>query len=144
MIIKSVVFGSDAYLDTIRLRDKILRKPLGMVFNKEDLDTEDDSYHIVCYEVSNLLGCLVLKPLNEAEIKMRQVAVDTEVQGKGIGKLLVNYSEAFALDKGFLKISLHARENALPFYTKLGYHIIGEPFQEIGLPHFKMEKLIAK
>ncbi len=42
----------------------------------------------------------------------------------------------------FDKITLHARKNAVPFYLALGYKIIGEEFEEVGLPHFEMEKNI--
>jgi predicted GNAT family N-acyltransferase len=30
------------------------------------------------------------------------------------------------------------------FYRKLGYHLEGEPFLEVGIPHFKMWKPIRQ
>jgi predicted GNAT family N-acyltransferase len=87
-----------------------------------------------------LLGYLNLTPLSNSEAKMRQVAVAPAAQGRGVGKALVAYSEAVARRAGFQHITLHARETAVPFYLNLGYQKVGEAFEEVGLPHWKMEK----
>jgi predicted GNAT family N-acyltransferase len=72
---------------------------------------------------------------------MRQVAVAAAMQGKGVGARLVAASEDFAKEHGFQKITLHARETAVLFYERIGYQKIGERFEEVGIPHFKMEKI---
>ena len=71
---------------------------------------------------------------------MRQVAVAENRQKQGIGQRLVAYSETWAQRNAFEKMTLHARETAVPFYLKLGYTTVGERFFEVGIPHFKMEK----
>jgi predicted GNAT family N-acyltransferase len=35
---------------------------------------------------------------------------------------------------------MHAREVAVGFYRKCGYAVQGEPFLEVTIPHFHMEK----
>jgi predicted GNAT family N-acyltransferase len=42
----------------------------------------------------------------------------------------------------FSKIILNARKVALPFYLKSGYVIQGDEFEEVGIPHFKMSKIV--
>jgi len=71
---------------------------------------------------------------------MRQVAVTAHLQGKGLGRKLVDFCEDFGRERGFHIMSLHAREVASMFYLKLDYEIVGEPFEEVGLPHYRMEK----
>ncbi len=143
MNLKLIQHNSPAYEETISLRDEILRKPLGMKYEKADLDAESDSFHLAYYDKEEMIGCLVLKPIIESnELKMRQVAVKENQQGKGIGRKLVEFSEEFAKQKGFSKMTLHAREIAKDFYLALDYKIIGEQFEEVGIPHFKMEKLM--
>ena len=73
---------------------------------------------------------------------MRQVAVASTWQGKGIGSMLVAESEKTASRLGFSLITLHARESAVPFYERLGYGRVGERFEEVTIPHFKMEKML--
>ena len=37
-------------------------------------------------------------------------------------------------------MTMHARETAVPFYERLGYATVGARFEEVTIPHFKMEK----
>jgi ribosomal protein S18 acetylase RimI-like enzyme len=69
------------------------------------------------------------------------MAVDDKHQGKGIGKKLMMHMEELAQRKGCSETVLHAREIALPFYQKLGYHTIEKShllFDEIQ--HYLMSK----
>ena len=144
MNIIKVDFATPEYDETIRLRYKILREPLGLDFTEEQLAVEYSDIHLAAYDESWILrGCLVLTPKNEKVLKMRQVAVDTDVQRKGVGQLLVKASEILALNEGFVKIELSARDTAMPFYQKLNYQIEGDMFEEIGIPHFKMVKKLV-
>ena len=51
-------------------------------------------------------------------------------------------AETFARQNGAATITLHARDYAVPFYEKCGYHIAGAGFDEAGIPHFPMEKAL--
>ena len=141
MHIQFIDFATPAFDEAVSLRDEILRKPLNLQFEPEDLAQEWNSYHLAYYDDKNSLqACLVLKPLEESMIKMRQVAVRENLQKQGIGTLLVNECEAFCDKIGFKRIILHARKDAVPFYKKLGYKTQGKMFEEVGIPHCKMYK----
>lgn len=142
--VKVIQYGSLEYEREILLRNRVLREPLGMTLSEHDLSQDKDDIHIAALSDEILVGCLLLKPQTQTTIKMRQVAVDPSQQGKGIGRLLVEYSEIIALQSGFKEIVLNARETAVPFYLSLGYQIEGERFQEVGIPHFKMRKSISR
>ena len=140
MFTLEVPFASPAYDETVRLRDDILRKPLGLSFTAEDLALEFDSIHLACYSPKwELMACLVLVWKGN-DLKMRQVAVGTDFQRRGIGQFLVAESERVAIQYGAQKMVLNARETAVPFYQKLAYFIEGDRFEEVGIPHFKMYK----
>ncbi|MDP3148056.1 MAG: GNAT family N-acetyltransferase [Ignavibacteria bacterium] len=138
--IKQIAFGGTEHKKEIELRHKILRQPLGLQYTQEQLDSEKDEFHFAAFEGDKLVGCLLMKAIDNKEMKMRQVAVDEDYQGKGVGKALVLFSEKFATEKGFSLITLHARKTAAPFYEKLGYKIVGNEFTEVTLSHFKMKK----
>ena len=140
LTIRQIQHGTAEYEETVALRDDILRLPLGLTFTPEALAGEANEIHIAGYSNSQLVGCLILVPLANGELKMRQVAVAGLVQGKGIGKAMVEFSEDFARNNGFSNITMHARETAIPFYLKLGYEVVGERFEEVSIPHFKMVK----
>jgi predicted GNAT family N-acyltransferase len=135
-------FGTPEFDEAIRLRYDILRKPLNLEFNVEDIEKEYNEYHLGCYNsISNeLVGVLTLKPLNNEIIKMRQVAVSKVQQSSGIGSFLVKASELFCKSKGYLKIELNARYEAVKFYLKNGYTAQGDIFQEVGIDHQFMFK----
>jgi len=144
MFAMPVAFGSPAYDETVRLRDKLLRKPHQLEFTPAELAIEYDSYHLACYNsLWGLLACMVLKPTDANVLKMRQVAVEDWCQGRGVGTFLVNYSEVFARHLGIEQFFLHAREKAIPFYERLGYKKVGERFTEVTIPHYRMEKWLV-
>jgi predicted GNAT family N-acyltransferase len=141
MTVLNVEFATPEYDQTVQLRDKILRKPLGLHFSEEQLAEEYADFHLAAFTHDWILrGCLVLTSKDEKTIKMRQVAVDEAVQKTGVGRQLVEASEILAQQKGFDTMELNARETAVPFYLKLNYAIQGEKFEEVGIPHFKMVK----
>ena len=141
MVVIPVPFGTPEFDALLALRYDILRKPLDMDFTAEQIAAEYDSVHLACYDDGwELLGCLTLLPVDKSSVKMRQVAVAAHAQARGVGRFLVDASENWARKKGFSKMILHARETAVPFYLKLGYQKVGKQFEEVGIPHFKMER----
>ncbi len=141
MNILEIEFATPEYDETVGLRYKILRLPLNLDFTAEDLANEYTDIHLAAYDESWILrGCLVLTPKSKKVIKMRQVAVDSEVQSKGIGRAMVEKSEQLARSQGYEVMELNARDVAVPFYKKLDYQVVGDMFEEVSIPHFKMIK----
>lgn len=141
MYILKIEFATPEYDEAVGIRYDILRRPLGLEYTPEQLAAEYDQIHLAAYSDNNqMLGYLNLTPLDDQIVKMRQVAVAAAWQGKGVGKRMVASSEELARDMGFSKMVLHARETAVPFYLSLAYQPIGERFEEVSIPHFKMEK----
>ena len=141
--ISEIKHNSPEYKIAIVFREEILRKPLGLTYTKEQLAQEDIEHHIVCYDGEKLVGALCLRPLENGEIRMRQVAVAPEYQKKGIGKMMVEYSEEFARTKGYSMIMCHARVTAIAFYVKIGWDVLGDPFTEVGITHRRCQKILA-
>jgi GNAT superfamily N-acetyltransferase len=140
--VRVVEHGSPAYWSTVELRRRILRAPLGLDFQPEELAAEVDELHLAAFEDGRdpPVACLVLVPQEAGTIKMRQVAVEPGMQGRGVGSLLVAAAEAEAVSRGFTKMILHARDTAVPFYLRLDYAVNGDAFDEVTIPHFAMEK----
>ena len=137
-------FGSSRYDELVQLRYKILLEPLGLKFLDSFRDKEANYLHIGCVEGldDRLVGGLVLIPVNNEEVRMMQVAVDTRYQGEGIGRDLVKYAEKRAKASGFSKIIMHAMLSVVNFYEKIGYSQEGDIFEENGITFAKMVKKI--
>ena len=127
----------------VALRYRVLREPLGLNFTPEQLAAESSDILIGAYAGDKIVGSLILTRQNERTAQMRQVAVEEILQGRGIGRIMLEFAEQEAKKNGILEITLHARETALPFYERLGYGSFGESFQEVGLPHLEMRKILS-
>jgi N-acetylglutamate synthase-like GNAT family acetyltransferase len=140
MPIKQIDHGTKEYLQMVDLRNEILRKPLGLTFEPEELDREKEDTLISAFEEDILLGCCLLTKVDNKCVRLRQMAVQNNLQGKGIGAAMMNYAENVARDAGYQKMIMHARKTAIGFYEKLGYKVTGKEFEEITIPHYIMEK----
>ncbi|MGB0885617.1 MAG: GNAT family N-acetyltransferase [Chitinophagales bacterium] len=140
MKINVIKYKSNAYYEVLELRKEILRKPLGLKFSKEDLALEFDQIHIAYFKENEIVAGLILVPSENGKIKMRQVCVATKMQGKEIGKELVLFAENWANENQYSEMYCHARKNALAFYKKLDYELVGDVFIEVGLEHYKLVK----
>lgn len=140
MPLKIIDHGSREYEQMLQLRNDILRKPLGLSFTAAELEREKDEILIGAFEEEKMLGCCMLIKVDPATIRLRQMAVLNTLQGKGIGKALMQFAENIARDRGYKKIMMHARKSATGFYEKLGYKVSGKEFEEVTIIHFVMEK----
>ncbi len=140
MALKIIDHGTTEYQQMIKLRDDILRKPLGLGFSQEELEEEKNNMLIGAFDDEDILGCCMLVEENPDTVRLRQMAVLNDLQGKGIGRALMNFAENLARDRGYKILSMHARKNSLGFYEKMGYNIKGDEFTEVTIPHYEMEK----
>lgn len=141
-----IEYGSCDYHSMVELRNDVLRKPLGLSFTTEQLQEEMNDILIGCFDHDNnksiLIGCCILTPLDQHRVQLRQMAVSPDLQGKGLGRDIINFAERYAIDNGFDILTMHARKVATGFYLRLGYEIRGEEFTEVGIPHYEMRKIL--
>ncbi len=74
-----LLFGSKFQIASVALRDRVLRKPLGLYYSPEALQAESAEWHLAAHIGASLLAVLLLKKADchSVEVlKMRQVAVD--------------------------------------------------------------------
>ncbi len=138
--IQQVEYHSDLYWQVVDLREKILRKPLGLKFSSNDLTGDNNDIILAACFQNKVIGCVQLQPVDKQTYKLRQMAVDKTFRRQGIGKKLIFEAEQTARNKHRNKIILHARKTALNFYKKLKYKVTSEKFFEIGIAHYQMEK----
>ncbi|MCW3118514.1 MAG: acetyltransferase [Chitinophagaceae bacterium] len=140
MALKIIDYGTKEYQQMVKLREDILRKPLGFTFTPGELEAERDNMLIAAFEDDRILGCCMLVEEKPGIIRLRQMAVLNDLQGKGIGRALMQFAENIARDHGYKTITMHARKHAVGFYEKVGYKIKGNEFTEVSIPHLVMEK----
>lgn len=140
MALKIIDHGTSEYRQMIKLRDDILRKPLGLGFADQELEQEKNNILIGAFDDDEMLGCCMLVEADPITVRLRQMAVLNDLQGKGIGKVLMSFAENIARDRGYKKLIMNARKNAIGFYEKMGYKVSGDEFTEVTIPHYLMVK----
>ena len=100
--------------------------------------TAEKTYTIVCVDGEKILGTALLDG-----DRVRNVNVDVDQHGKGIGRRLMAEIEAHALENQLPRIYLHSGITGEGFYHKLGYRTIAPVEHDLdGIPLslIKMEK----
>ena len=137
--IQRITTKDDLYQQERQLRNRVLMRPIGMPDGAWEMNDER-SWHFAAVENNNVVGCVVLFPLDKEghTAQLMQMAVESTLQGKGIGKLLVKHLLDFCKTKNIKEVICHSRNNAVKFYLGMGFEIYGESFMEVGIPHENM------
>lgn len=133
--------NEDEWTAYYQLRFDVLRKPLGQPPGSERNEGDSIGIHFALFENDVIKAIARLDQASEKIAQVRFVAVDSDIQGKGYGKKLMESVEAFSIQRGDEKMILHARDYAVDFYQKLNYNLIEKSYLLFGvLQHYLMEK----
>ena len=140
--IKEFAIGTELYEESLELRNRMLRDPLGMRFCERDLLWEENARFLGAFEDRVMIGVCAFFPHGKEIVELEHFCVDGSVQKKGVGRLLIGAMEEVCRRDGFAKIVLEARHYAEGFYRKCGYVTVSEPYMHRVVPieHVRMEK----
>jgi len=137
-----VAYATPFYDKVVELREQVLRIPLGLKFLDKDLETDQNEMIFALIIDCQPIACVQARKIDHKSVKLRQMAVHPDFQGLGLGKELLSQTERVLKTKNIQRIELNARKTALKFYQKSGYRICSEEFLEVGIPHYKMFKVM--
>ena len=128
MLITRIPETAQEWEQYYQLRYTVLREPWGQLKGSEVLQDEDQADHVMVIDskTHEIVGVARMQINTPTQGQVRCVAVVPHVQGRGVGKLLMQYLENLAQQKGIKEIILDARENAVQFYLSIGYEIFEE------------------
>ena len=72
--------------------------------------------------------------------KAERVAVLEHNQGAGLGRALMSAIESHARQQGLAGVLLSSQEDAVVFYKKLHYRVVGEAYYDANILHRDMRK----
>jgi predicted GNAT family N-acyltransferase len=135
---------SHIYLDSLKIRMTVFVEEQKVPYNIEVDKYEALCVHFVCYDTDGQpLGTMRLLPIeSKKQMLLQRLAVLKEYRNKSIGKQLVLASEKFAIEQHYDRIELHAQLSAQEFYHRLGYQPFGDIFDEAGIKHITMKKVL--
>lgn len=127
--------------DAYSIRKKVFVEEQRVPEDLEIDEFEELSEHFVAYNEQRIpVGAGRLRPLTGGEAKVERICVSQNERGNGLGVLVMQELESVAKEIGIQTLLLHSQDHAEPFYLRLGYQTISEPFDEAGIVHVKMKK----
>jgi ribosomal protein S18 acetylase RimI-like enzyme len=123
------------------LRFDVLRKPWGQPKGSEVDETDASSIHAFIKVNNKAVAVSRLHFIDEDTGQVRYMGVHPAYQGKGLGKMVLEYLEKKCLENGRQTMILHARETAIKFYERCGYKVKERSYLMWGeIQHYLMEK----
>jgi predicted GNAT family N-acyltransferase len=144
MTIRLITTDDPEYKQMKALRLDVLLNPIGVPSSYRNPEKEKNDLLVAAFDNDNMIGCCILTPVDKDTLQLRQMAVDTKVQGTGVGAAIIDFAEEVARKESVQLLMMHARDVVIPFYEKCGYNISGNQFFEVGIPHHRMEKRILE
>ncbi|RPD49744.1 GNAT family N-acetyltransferase [Hymenobacter sediminis] len=129
-----------------RLRYEVLRQPWQQPEGSEQANDDQDpttTHALLLAPEGFAAGVGRLHPSGPGQGQVRFMAVHPAWQGRGVGRQVLEYLETAARGQGFTEVVLHAREQAVPFYQRLGYAVVAPSHTLFGtIPHFLMRRAL--
>ncbi len=96
------------------------------------------AYRLNDNQTNALATCRIFE--EDGKWMLGRVAVSKAARGMHLGSKMVEAVQEYLREKGVAALYCHAQMRVEPFYAKLGYQEIGEPFEEAGIQHIMMKK----
>ena len=129
------------------VREAVFVQEQGIAREDEWDEADHTAVHAV---VTNRLGMpvatgrlLVEGAPGSGTARIGRMAVDRTLRGSGVGRQVVQALEQAARLRGDTRVVLGAQRSAEGFYGRLGYTPYGEPYEEVGIPHVGMARVLG-
>lgn len=103
------------------------------------MEEDDNGLHFAAFKDDNIVAVVSLFAEGD-DYQFRKFAVDDGLQGKGIGKQMLDHITAFAETNGAKRLWCNARLSAVGFYLKAGFEHTGQFFTRQGFDYEILEK----
>ena len=135
--------SKEEWKDYFHLRFITLREPWNQPLGSEKDEGDSKATHFALFENGVLKGAGRMDIIDAETAQVRYFCVAPDSEGRGFGRRIMQSIEMEAKEREIEKIILHARENAVKFYQRLGYQILSESYLLFGvIQHWLMEKIV--
>ncbi len=105
-------------------------------------DKDEVSQHVLAYLNHKAIATSRVRFLDEQTVKLERFAVLQEARGLGIGKRMLQFILEWLDQNQVMTVWMHAQVAVRAFYEKFGFVAEGKAFEEAGISHIRMKKLL--
>jgi GNAT superfamily N-acetyltransferase len=129
------------------LRQAVLRPTQSIAEQVYSFDELPLTFHAGAFAGERLIGIATVTPEEQPDLgpgpgwRLRGMAVVPELQGNGIGRMLLERCHAVIVERGGRLVWCHGRTSAAAFYRALGYEPFGAEFlSPVTGPHYIFQR----
>ena len=124
------------------IRRAVFQVEQGVPADEEFDDDDERAIHVLATVGGHAAGTgrIVFHP---AYAKIGRMAVHRQFRRQGVGRAIIERLMQMGSERGATRFVLHAQVHAIPFYEAAGFTVVGEEFEEAGIPHRRMELSIG-
>lgn len=141
MIQIKIVENEEEFNIAYKIRVEVFVQEQGVSLDMELDEFDKDAKHLLLYKDNIPIACGRII-IQEKQAIMGRIAVLKKYRKQGYGRQICNKLIEIAKENEIEKIVLHSQYYAMDFYKKLGFKEYGEVFEEAGINHIKMEKIL--
>lgn len=130
------------FYDQVLVRKEVFLKEQHVPIDEEYDLLDKTAIQFIVYDGEKAVGAARFR-IVDGKGKVERVCVLKEYRSLGVGKLMMENIEAYALNNSDVtKLVLSAQLTALAFYKKLGYVAYGDIYLDANIEHKSMYKII--
>jgi predicted GNAT family N-acyltransferase len=126
----------------LALRHRVFCEEQGVAPELEVDGRDDEALHLVAVRDGAVVGTCRVR-FEGRTAKVGRMAVERTARRAGIGSELLAAALAEARRAGATRATLNAQVVAVGLYARAGFVVTGEPFEEAGIDHVRMERSLA-
>lgn len=130
---------SAIYQDSVKIRTAVFVDEQQVPKNLEIDDLEADCTYFNLYLDGSAVATARFYPTDDNGIHVQRVAVLKDFRQEHLGSELLKNIFSYAKNQHYAYVILGAQDHAQDFYKKLGFRVIGKPYQEVGIAHHDMK-----
>jgi predicted GNAT family N-acyltransferase len=123
-----------------QIRTKVFQEEQGVSAKLEFDGLDTSATHLLAQINGIAVGTARIRELDDDTVKIERLAVLPDYRKQGIGKQLMVSALSAITQQGKSLVIVHAQEYVIQLYQQLGFEVVGEKFNEAGIPHVKMIK----
>lgn len=139
--VRAIRSDSPLYAGALRLRYEVFVLEQAVPEEVEVDEHDAEAQHFVVQDGAEVVATMRLVPHGDV-LKLGRVAVRKDLRGRGLGRRMVEEAVRVAEAQGARALVLNSQVVAVPFYRKLGFVEEGPVFDEAGIPHTRMVRLL--
>ena len=131
--------NSDAYKDGLMIRTEVFVNEQN-VPQKLEIADEDRCTYTTLYIDGSPAAVARYFPTEDNGLHIQRVAVLKQFRKQGLASELLEKIALDAKSQGYDHLILGAQDHANGFYKAIGYHVVGDQYEEAGILHHDMQK----